>query len=306
MDSSAYHSSKQRNFIDAKKTRRSPLVLLLCALLCAFGTIGYMVDTFTVSTPMPESHKVVSFPHKTPNAVAHSKPHVQKPKVLHPTAIPSTPLPTKTSASSIPAFNFPISSGNTSLPEIALTFDDGPNPTYTPQILTILQEFGIKATFFDIGYLVKDYPALVQQEYSEGHIVGEHSWSHPDLTHLSVSNVRSQLAVASDAIQSAIGIRPTFFRPPYGAVNLTVMQQAKALNLSIIVWNDDPQDWSLPGVHVIIQRAVDEARNGTIILMHDGGGNRTQTIAALPTIISTLQARGYHFVTIQQLAHDNS
>ena len=300
MDSSAYHSSKQ---INVKKKGRSPLVLLLCALLCAFGTIGYMVDTFTVSTPMLESHKVLPLFHKTQKFVTANKPHAQKPRIPHPTAIPA---PTKTAVSSIPLFNFPISSGNTALPEIALTFDDGPNPTYTPQILAILQEFGIKATFFDIGYLVKDYPALVQQEYSAGHIVGEHSWSHPDLTRLSVSNVRSQLAVASDAVQSAIGIRPTFFRPPYGAVNLTVMQQAKALNLSIIVWNDDPQDWSLPGVHVIIQRAVDEARNGTIILMHDGGGNRTQTIAALPTVISTLQARGYRFVTIQQLVQDNS
>ncbi len=303
MNSSTYHSFAPRKRSYAKQTRRSPLILLLCVILCAFGAIGSIVDTFTVSTVMLESHKVVSSPHTTQKAVAYSKPHVQKPNILHPSA---TPAPTKTAASSIPTFNYPIFRGSTVLPEIALTFDDGPNPSYTSQILALLQKFGVKATFFDIGYLVKDYPALVLQEYRAGHIVGEHSWSHPDLTHLSVSNVRAQLSVASDAIQSAIGRRPTFFRPPYGAVNSTVMQQAKALNLSVIVWNDDPQDWSMPGVKVIIQRAIGQAHNGTIILMHDGGGNRSQTIAALPTIISTLQERGFHFVTIPQLVQDNS
>ncbi len=240
--------------------------------------------------------------HKTQNVVVHSKPRVQKPK-----ASPSTAPSTSTNISISPiSSNYPISSGNKALPEIALTFDDGPNPYYTPQVLAVLQRFGIKATFFDIGYLAKDYPTLVQQEYRAGHIVGQHSWSHPDLTRLSVSNVRYQLATASDAIQSATGRRPAFFRPPYGAVNSTVMQQAKALDLSVILWNDDPRDWSMPGVNVIIQRAVGEAHNGTIILMHDGGGNRSQTIAALPTIIMTLQSRGFRFVTMQQLVQDNS
>ncbi len=300
MDSSIDHRLRQRKVALVKKTSRGPLVLLLCAILCAFGTTGYMVDTLAVSTSMSESHKIVSSPQKTQKAVIYSKPHAQKPIISHPTTIP---VSTKTSISSM---NYPISSGNKARPEIALTFDDGPNPSYTPQVLAVLQRFGIQATFFDIGYLVKDYPALVQQEYSAGHIVGQHSWSHPDLTRLSVSNVRFQLATASDAIQSAIGRQPAFFRPPYGAVNSTVMQQAKALNLSAILWNDDPRDWSLPGVNVIIQRAVGEAHNGTIILMHDGGGNRSQTIAALPTIITTLQSRGFRFVTMQQLVQDNS
>ena len=279
MDSATYRCLQQRNVTSIKKTGHSPLVLLLCAILCIFSAIGCMVDTLSENTPTPEKHTVVSAPHKLQQAVVHktqqpvvhktqkaivsSKPRVQKTKVSHPTPTAST----KTSTSSISSFNYPISSGNKALPEIALTFDDGPNPYYTPQILAILQQFGIGATFFDIGYLAKDYPALVQQEYRAGHIVGQHSWSHPDLTRLSASNVRYQLATASDAIQSATGRRPAFFRPPYGSINSTVMQQAKTMNLSTILWNDDPRDWSLPGVNIIIQRAVGQAHDGTIVTM---------------------------------------
>jgi peptidoglycan/xylan/chitin deacetylase (PgdA/CDA1 family) len=200
--------------------------------------------------------------------------------------------------------NYPLFNGNSHIPEIALTFDDGPNPYYTPQILAILQRYGVKATFFDIGYLVSDYPNIVRQEYNQGNVVANHSWSHPVLTSLSAQGIQSQLTSTTSIIQATIGVRPTFFRPPYGAVNYTVLQQARNLHYTSVMWDGSAEDWSLPGVNAIVSKTLHYARNGAILLLHDGGGNRVQTVAALPIIITTLKSRGFKFVTIQQLVDD--
>lgn len=299
-------SVRQQARNHARQARYRALVVLLCATLVLAGAIFSVLSTTTTSALKATAHKIIS-QRPTSEPASRSQPrHTQRPRISHATGTSSRPEPTKTPAPPTPTFNYPIYSGNTDLPEIALTFDDGPNPFYTPQILAILQQYEIKATFFDIGYLVEDYPALVRQEYNAGNTVADHSWSHPDLTRLSAGGVRSQLAAASDVIRSVIGVPPTFFRPPYGAFDSVVMQQAGALNLSAIIWNDEARDWLLPGVNVIIHRILALARNGAIILLHDGGGNRAQTVAALPTIISTLLARGFHFVTIQQLVRDIS
>jgi peptidoglycan/xylan/chitin deacetylase (PgdA/CDA1 family) len=194
--------------------------------------------------------------------------------------------------------------GNPFLPEIALTFDDGPNPYYTPQILNILQKYHVKATFFCIGRLVAAYPALVRQEYAAGHTIGNHSWSHPNLVLLSPASSQLQISKTSDAIEAAIGARPTFFRPPYGRMSVQELTQVYHDGLTTILWNDEGQDWARPGVNVIIQRILRLARNGTIIIMHDGGGDRSQTVAALPFIINGLRQRGFRFMTMQQLLMD--
>jgi len=212
--------------------------------------------------------------------------------------------PRHASQNSDEPLGYPVFYGNTHLPEIALTFDDGPNPIYTPQILAILQIYNIKATFFDVGYLVKDYPNIVRQEFLQGHSIGNHSWSHPQLTRLSATGILSQLESTSDAIQSVTGTRPTLFRPPYGTFNQTVIAQATRLNLTTILWNNEAQDWATPGVSVIVRRTLNLARDGGIILLHDGGGFRAQTAAALPIIIAALHQRGFTFVTIPQLLHD--
>ncbi len=200
--------------------------------------------------------------------------------------------------------NYPLFNGNTHIPEIALTFDDGPNLFYTPQVLTILQQYRVKATFFDVGYLVADYPNIVRQEYSQGNIIANHSWSHPVLTYLSAQVIQSQLTSTTNIIQATIGVRPTFFRPPYGAINNTVLAQAKKLRYTTVLWDGSATDWNLPGVYAIVNRILYYARNGAILLLHDGGGNRAQTVAALPIIIATLKSRGFKFVTIQQLVDD--
>jgi peptidoglycan/xylan/chitin deacetylase (PgdA/CDA1 family) len=195
----------------------------------------------------------------------------------------------------------PLYGGSTRLPEVALTFDDGPNPYYTPQILAILNHYNVKATFFDVGYLVKTYPDIVRREFKAGHTVANHSWSHPLLTSLSARAVYNQLVQTSDVIQAVTGVRPSFFRPPYGSYNSLVTSVAKSLGLSTIIWNDEARDWSLPGVDTIISRILNLTGNGVIILLHDGGGFRQQTVAALPYIITNLRSRGYTFVTIKQM-----
>jgi len=195
-------------------------------------------------------------------------------------------------------------SGNPHLPEIALTFDDGPNPYYTPQILKVLQQYGVKATFFCIGRLVAAFPALVQQEYAAGDVIGNHSWSHPDLALFPAAYVRSQVVKTSDAIHAAIGVRPRFFRPPYEEMSVEELTQVYHLGLTSVLWNDEGRDWAIPGVSVLIQRVLSLARDGAIILLHDGGGDRSQTVAALPIIIKELRQRGFQLVTIQQLMTD--
>jgi peptidoglycan-N-acetylglucosamine deacetylase len=197
-----------------------------------------------------------------------------------------------------------ISRGNPHLPDITLTFDDGPNPPYTSHILAILRQFGLKATFFCIGLQAAAHPELVKQEYAAGDTIGNHTWSHPSLPKLSAVQILAQLTMTSAFVQNSIGMRPRFFRPPYGALDAQVLAQVNRLGLTTILWSVDPQDWSRPGVKVIISRVLSQTGNGAIILLHDGGGNRSQTVAALPPIIETLQHRDFHFVPLQKLVAD--
>jgi len=181
---------------------------------------------------------------------------------------------------------------------VALTFDDGPQPNFTPQILHVLQQYGVHATFFCIGSQVQAYPAIVRQTVQGGNVVGNHSWSHPNLTTLSSAAIRQQLSTTSAAISQATGSVPTLFRPPYGATNETVRSIAAQLGMVQILWTLDTRDWQRPGVAAIVNAALTSARNGSIIILHDGGGDRSQTVQALPQIISGLEQRGFTFTTV--------
>src|SRR5258706_15991908 len=255
------------------------LLLILIAGLTAFGTA---IVTYANNKGLEVPERPVSSP-----TLQSTQPGAQDTQ-LAPTGTPTLkPL---------------ISQGSSAKAEIALTFDDGPNPTYTPQVLSILQQYGVNATFFVIGEQVQAYPNLVQQEHAAGHIVGNHSWNHPYLTTLAADDIHTQLSNTSNAIEQATGVRPSFFRPPYGAYNYQVLLQASNLGLQSILWSVDPQDWNgPPSSDIIIQRVLNMAHNGSIILLHDGGGNRSQTVAALPTIITQLRIRGYRLVTVPQL-----
>ena len=207
----------------------------------------------------------------------------------------------KKEISSLQAQGRILYSGNNDRPEIALTFDDGPDPCYTPQILAILQRYNAKATFFCLGRHVAAYPHLTREIYEAGHVIGNHTWSHPDLALLGASNILSELTRTSDAIQEIIGVRPTFFRPPYGTFSRQVFAQATHLDIKIVIWSHDTADWTNPGVDFIIQRSVDQVGGGAIILMHDGEVDPVQTVEALPIVLERLRDRGFQFVTLQQI-----
>ena len=198
-----------------------------------------------------------------------------------------------------------ITQGSSSLKEVALTFDDGPS-TFTPQVLSTLSQFNVKATFFLWGQHVQQFPSLAQQALAAGHAIGNHTWSHPDLTTLSSSAATTELTNDQNIIRQSTGFTPTMFRPPFGSINSTVLSLAGQQGLSkTITWTYAPRDWETPGTSVIESRVLSNTSNGFIILLHDGGGDRSQTVAALPTIIQGLQSRGFRLVTVPQLLADS-
>jgi peptidoglycan/xylan/chitin deacetylase (PgdA/CDA1 family) len=181
---------------------------------------------------------------------------------------------------------------------VALTFDDGPWSD-TPQFVSVLEHEHVPARFFVIGGQVAGHGALLRRELADGDVIGNHTFTHPVLTRS--GGVARQLSRTTAAIQRAVGFRPCLFRPPYGAYNRSVVATAQGDNMSTITWDVDPRDWARPGTGAIVSRVLAQVRNGSIVLMHDGGGPRGQTLAALPQIIHALKARGYGFVTVADL-----
>jgi peptidoglycan-N-acetylglucosamine deacetylase len=183
---------------------------------------------------------------------------------------------------------------------VALTFDDGPWPD-TPQFLDILEHNHINATFFQIGEQVSTYGRAVDNRMlADGDIIGDHTWSHIDVAGAGPT-AASQISRTADAIRALTGFTPCLFRAPGGAVSPALITEARQMGFTTIQWDVDPRDWSRPGTGAIYSTVVDNAHNGSIILQHDGGGNRSETLAALPQEIATLRKRGYKFVTIPQL-----
>jgi peptidoglycan/xylan/chitin deacetylase (PgdA/CDA1 family) len=184
---------------------------------------------------------------------------------------------------------------------VYLTFDDGPG-VYTPQILSVLAAKGAPATFFVVGEHAAQFPSLVQQEHAGGHGIGVHGWSHAALTELPPDQIRQELESTAVEIASLTGTRPTLWRPPFGSFNGTVTAIASSLGLSLRLWDVNPSDFTLPGTDVIISSVVDNVSDGAIVPLHDsspdGSEDRSQTVAALPTIIDTLRARGFEFGTL--------
>ena len=185
---------------------------------------------------------------------------------------------------------------------VALTFDDGPWPGQTDKILDVLKQQNVKATFFMLGSQARSSPALARRVAAEGHVVGSHSFSHAELTKLKPAEARDEISRGINAVAAAAGTRPVWFRPPYGAVNADVRREARGLNVKTMLWDIDTLDWTRPGTHMLYRNAVRSTKSGQVVLMHDGGGNRDQTIKALPIIIDDLRRRGFIFVTLDELA----
>ncbi|HWD78740.1 MAG TPA: polysaccharide deacetylase family protein [Kribbella sp.] len=209
---------------------------------------------------------------------------------------PAKPV-TPTSQAAAPAAATP---SPTPLPAkyVVLTFDDGPDVEYTPKVLDVLALYGAKATFFEVGQNVRKHPELTKQLQAAGHSVQNHTWDHSDLRKLTAARFQQEVASTDQAIRAAIGSTPGCLRPPYGGVNPAVRQRARQLGKDLVVWTIDSRDWTKPGTAAIVQRVLKNVHSGSVILMHDGGGNRAQTVDALPTILKALKAQGYGFRTL--------
>jgi peptidoglycan-N-acetylglucosamine deacetylase len=182
---------------------------------------------------------------------------------------------------------------------IALTLDDGPDPRWTPPLLALLGRYQISATFSVVGAQAVRYPELVRAIAAEGHTLSNHTYTHPDLAKLPRDQVRAQIEQASEAIARASGgPAPHLFRAPYGAWSPDIFALCAQMGLHPVDWSVDPRDWSRPGVSRISKIILSKTRPGSIILEHDGGGDRAQTVAALRDVLPRLKAAGYHFVTL--------
>jgi peptidoglycan-N-acetylglucosamine deacetylase len=185
---------------------------------------------------------------------------------------------------------------------VALTFDDGPWPVTTQRILRVLQRYDVRATFFMVGGSATRRPAIARQVANAGMLVGSHSFSHKQLSELPRSNVYREVSLGSERVGQATHQKQRWFRSPYGVTDADVLRAARSSKLRVAGWTVDSRDWTRPGTKAIVRNVVSHTRPGSIILMHDGGGNRAQTAAALPFIIKQLRQRGYTFVTVDELS----
>ncbi|MDG9721124.1 polysaccharide deacetylase family protein [Streptomyces sp. DH24] len=177
---------------------------------------------------------------------------------------------------------------------MVLTFDDGPDPRYTPDILDTLAEHDVRAMFFVCGEMADANRDLVSRMADEGHVVGNHTWSHPLLTRLSRSRIRSQMERTSDVIEETYGERPQWFRAPYGAWNRAAFQIGADLGMEPLAWTVDTLDWTTPGARAIARRVENGAAPGVVVLSHDAGGDRSQSVKALRSYLPDLLDSGYH------------
>ena len=211
-----------------------------------------------------------------------------------------------------PSYYVVEASGNTPNPTrkmVSISFDDGPDPTYTPAILDVLKEKKAPATFFVVGVNAEGHPDLLRREYDEGHLIGNHTYSHPNIATICTESTDRQFTATQRLIEFATGHSTTLFRPPYNAdsepqtpAEITPILRAQNMNYVTVGERIDPHDWR-KGVTAdqIVQEVLTEAQRGHLILLHDAGGDRTATIRALPDIIDQLRARGFEFVPLDEL-----
>jgi peptidoglycan/xylan/chitin deacetylase (PgdA/CDA1 family) len=211
-------------------------------------------------------------------------------------------------------FGSTLVSGPATLRDVALTFDDGPNPPYTDRILDVLERERVRATFFVVGRAAAAYPATLRRMAKDGDSIGNHTWDHSHLLLQTPGAVRSELRRTDDAVYRVTGQRTTLMRPPFGARDFTAIATAKKLGYTIVMWSVPlTDDWQQPGDATIARRVVDNVRDGSIVVLHDGNRgivcgardvkmcDRSQDVGATRLIVEELRARGYRFVTIPEL-----
>ncbi|MBR2927195.1 MAG: polysaccharide deacetylase family protein [Clostridia bacterium] len=188
--------------------------------------------------------------------------------------------------------------------KIAITFDDGPHPTQTKQILDILDAYGVKATFFMVGVNVINYPDAARDVISRGHEVGNHTFSHSIMTHLNEAEVKREMERCEQALAELCDYHPHILRPPQGALNPQVQKCTLEADYSIILWSLDTRDWESKDEEKIVDCVLSSVKSGDIILMHDYIGRKSKTPQALERLLPELLARGFEPVTVRELLYD--
>ena len=188
---------------------------------------------------------------------------------------------------------------------VALTFDDGPHKTYTPEILDILDEYNAKATFFVVGSNAKEYPEIVLDAYNRGHEIGNHTYTHPNLKTLSAEKRLEEIRKTQEVLTEITGEAPRLFRPPGGYVSNSIIEELTSLDCNAVLWSwrQDTRDWACPGVDCVVSGVLRNLRDGDIILFHDyNAGKNSPTPQALREILKKLSEEGYRFVTVSELS----
>ncbi|MFF9126792.1 polysaccharide deacetylase family protein [Streptomyces sp. NPDC014889] len=272
---------------DQLLTRRRALFAGAVALGAAgaAGTAGLLLSGSSGSSGAP----VPPAPAAGPEARSALKPSAYR---LSPLAGDApqrvAPLPAKVRTSPILRFS---GRGDTMM----LTFDDGPDREFTPHVLDILAQYDVRATFMVCGEMADWNRNLLARMADEGHVVGNHTWSHPLLTQLDRRGIRNEIERTSDVIEKAYGERPLWFRAPYGAWNRDVFKINAELGMEPLAWSVDSLDWTTPGTGTIVRRIERGAAPGVVVLSHDAGGDRSQTVRALRKYLPKLLDDGRHF-----------
>ncbi len=193
--------------------------------------------------------------------------------------------------------------GDVNLQKIALTFDDGPNATYTNEILTILEQQKIPATFFLIGQHAQQYPDLVKKIFQAGHEIGNHTYSHIELIKASSPDIKTEIEKTREIIKDITGQTTVLFRPPWGLFDGRSLAELALRKFDVVLWSVDSMDWSRPGAAAIKDNILSKVRNGSIILCHD---DHDQIVSILPEIIRTLKEKGYQFVTVPEMIESSA
>jgi peptidoglycan/xylan/chitin deacetylase (PgdA/CDA1 family) len=210
-----------------------------------------------------------------------------------PTGVPGADAEPSGEPGSQPGASRPVPAtapaGSSTSRVLHLTFDDGPDPTWTPRVLAVLARYGVKATFFELGVQVREHPTLPALVRRQGHRIGNHTYGHKSLPTLDDGQLRRQI----DGGPSA-----TCLRPPFGDVDARVRAAAARAGQTIVLWDVDTRDWAQPGTARIVRAVLDNVHPGATILMHDAGGDRSETVAALRIVLPRLLAQGYTFTTV--------
>ena len=195
--------------------------------------------------------------------------------------------------------------------QIALTYDDGPNDPHTLRLLEVLARYDVRATFFLIGRYAQQRPDIARDLVKAGHVVGNHTFTHPLLTFKSGAEIRQELTACRSAVQDAVGEHSDLFRPPFGGRRPAVLRIARDLGLQTVMWNVTGYDWNAPPAEVIERKVAKQMHGGDVILLHDGGhkrmgADRSQTVLATEQLIKRYKSEGYEFVTVPQMLTRNT